>query len=96
MQVRNALQFIAKADSARRAALERGKNIVNVDESSQEAMTAAALADHFRKVQYKSGPVGSMLEDAGRRITQGKKADVIFKEIHPKIRNAIAQDLGAH
>ena len=93
---RNALQFIAKADSARRAALERGKNIVNVDQSSQEAMTAAALADHFRKVQYKSGPVGSLLEDAGRRITQGEKADVIFKEIYPKIRDAIAQDIGAH
>lgn len=89
-----ALKFIGKADKARRAALERGKNIIDVKQSSQEAMVAAALAEHFRKVQYRSGPVGSLLEEAGRRITQGEKLDAVFKELYPKIRDAVAEDLG--
>jgi hypothetical protein len=92
---KNALKFIANADQARRAALERGKNIVNIDQSSQEAMTAAGLAEHFRKVQYRTGPVATLLEDAGRRITEGESSDVVFKEIYPKIRDAIASELGS-
>jgi len=91
---KNALKFIANADQARRVALERGKNIVNVEESSQEAMISAALAEHYQKVQYKSGPVGRILEDAGKRITQGENADTVFKEIYPQIRDAVASEIG--
>ena len=90
----SALQFISKADASRQAALARGKNIVDMNESAQQAAGAQQLAEHFNRVQYKSGPVGSILEDAGKRVTQGEKLDGVFKEIYPQIRAAIGKELG--
>jgi hypothetical protein len=89
-----ALKFIAGAGEARKAALERGKNIIDTGASGQEAMLSSAIAEQFRRSQNRKGQVSDLLEEAGRRVTKGDKPDAIFKDIYPKIRQAVLDELG--
>jgi hypothetical protein len=89
-----ALKFISNASEARKAALERGKNIIDTDASGQEAMIASALAEQFRRSQNRKGVVSDLLDEAGRRVTKGDKPDAVFKDIYPQVRKAVLDELG--
>jgi GGDEF domain-containing protein/2'-5' RNA ligase len=91
---RKALNFVANAPEARKAALARGENVINVEKSSEQAMIANALADGFRRLQNRTGKVYDLLADAGKRLTAKEKPDVVFRQIYPQIREAILHEIG--
>jgi ParB-like chromosome segregation protein Spo0J len=91
---KTALKFIADAPEARKAALARANNIINIEKSTEEALTAQVLVEGFRKLQNRSGEVQRLLDEAGARITKGEGRDVVYNEIYPKIREAIRKEIG--
>lgn len=89
-----ALNFIAKASPEKLEALARADNSINVSKSSTDAQLSAALAEGFRRLQNRSGPVQHLLDEAGARITKGEKRDAVYSEVYPQIRQAILSEIG--
>lgn len=83
--------FVSKANRAKE--LERGGNVIDVDQSKAIATDAAELEERFGKLVNYKGPVSAALSDAAERILKGEKPDVVRADLYKTIRAAVEADL---
>ena len=81
--------FKAVATERRAQVLSRAKNVIDVTKSGEQAVVASAMAESFRKLQNRMGPVNDLLTEAAK---SGEKPNAVFESIYPQIRQALINE----
>lgn len=83
--------YVAKEGRAEQ--LAKAGNVIDVETSQKLATESAQATEAFERLYTKSGPVGSALTEAARRVAQGEKVGRVLDDIYPGIREATEADL---
>lgn len=85
------LGFVSR--EGRAETLQRGGNVINVEESARLAEESAQLTELFDRLASRSGPVGDILTEGARRIAHGERLAQVQADIAPRLKQAVSEAL---
>lgn len=87
------LGAVSKNSAAVELLEQRGGNVINVEQSQQEAQEASSVLRVFNQLKNLSGPVKTALDRAAVRLTAGESRSKVQRELREQVIEAMEEEL---
>ena len=87
------LGAVSKTQQAKELLEQKGGNVINVEQSQQQANEASSVLRTFDQLKNLSGPIRSALDQAAARVTAGENRNKVARELREAVVQAMEEEL---
>lgn len=87
------LGAVSKTQQAKELLEQKGGNVINVEQSQQQASEASSVLRTFDQLKNLSGPIRSALDEAAARVTAGENRNKVARELREAVVQAMEEEL---
>ena len=87
------LGAVSKTQQAKELLEQKGGNVINVEQSQQQANEASSVLRTFDQLKNLSGPIRTALDQAAARVTAGENRNKVARELREAVVQAMEEEL---